>query len=307
MSDSESDPKRLLEEGGDDLGVTLLRAGRTLDAERARERKIAVLGAVGAGAAAGAVLSASAAKGATHALSALTVKWIGLGVLAAVVTGAAALLLIARPDASSSPLERGVTVESAAAPSPSAALDAPGQAREASPDSAIAPPSPNSPENVANSVEQPADPAARAGDARSGDDAKGDERAPGARAEGSSGRAAVKPRPVGEDARPAEGPSLAEEVEALKKAREALAAGRPKRALTALNAYEQRFRGGRLSLEAEVLRIEALARSGEAEAARARAASFLAAHPSSPYAVRVRAVLTPPRGEAGDDGARPIP
>ncbi|NUQ79892.1 MAG: outer membrane protein assembly factor BamD, partial [Polyangiaceae bacterium] len=91
----------------------------------------------------------------------------------------------------------------------------------------------------------------------------------------------------------ASGESLAAEVAALQKAREALAAGRPKKALTELNIYTKRFRGGRLALEAEVLRIEALAQSGERKAAAVLAESFLAAHPSSPYANRVRAIAEP--------------
>ncbi|HLM76358.1 MAG TPA: hypothetical protein VK459_26815, partial [Polyangiaceae bacterium] len=96
------------------------------------------------------------------------------------------------------------------------------------------------------------------------------------------------------------GDSLADEVTALKRAREALAAGRPSKALIELNIYDKRFRGGRLALEAEVLRIEALAQSGEGKAAAARAASFLKAHPSSPYANRVRAIAEGPKGATSE-------
>jgi hypothetical protein len=48
---------------------------------------------------------------------------------------------------------------------------------------------------------------------------------------------------------------------------------------------------GRLSLEAEVLRIDALERSGQSESARRRAELFLRHHPKSVLAPRVRRFL----------------
>jgi hypothetical protein len=45
-----------------------------------------------------------------------------------------------------------------------------------------------------------------------------------------------------------------------------------------------------LKLEAEVLRIDALARSGRLAQAQTRAASFLARHPNSVLAARVRRI-----------------
>ena len=64
-----NDPKRLFDDGADELGRALLRAGRTLDAEQARDRKLAMLGAAGAAAAAAAAATPSAAKGAVHLVS----------------------------------------------------------------------------------------------------------------------------------------------------------------------------------------------------------------------------------------------
>ena len=88
---------------------------------------------------------------------------------------------------------------------------------------------------------------------------------------------------------PAPPPSLlADEVAALREARAALGAGQPSRALAALAAHEQRFPHGLLGIEAEVLRIEALAQAGDASAARTRAQRFVAAHPNTPYARRVQ-------------------
>ena len=48
------------------------------------------------------------------------------------------------------------------------------------------------------------------------------------------------------------------------------------------------FPHGRLVQEREVLAIDCLAALGEGEAARARAAAFLARFPVSPYAAHVR-------------------
>jgi hypothetical protein len=287
------DPKRLLDEGDDDVGVALLRAGRTLDAEQARARKLAVLGAAGAGAAAATGLTA--AKGFAHAANVLSVKWIGLGLLAAaVMTSTAALVSFSLKDA---------PPEGAPTPASTAAAGLPGRhVNEATA---------NTEGDPANSMHSGSPGGAREamGGAAVDPRAQDDHRAAEAREDTSTPKAAPKAASTGPAAEPAapSGPSLAEEVEALKKAREALAAGRAKRALAALNVYDQRFRGGRLALEAEVLRIEALARSGQAEAASARAASFLAAHPSSPYAHRVRSIVAPPRREADTDDARGQP
>jgi outer membrane protein assembly factor BamD (BamD/ComL family) len=56
-----------------------------------------------------------------------------------------------------------------------------------------------------------------------------------------------------------------------------------------LDAYEARFSRGAMRLEATVLRIEALRQSGNTAAADALANDFLAKHPTSPLAARVRA------------------
>jgi hypothetical protein len=84
---------------------------------------------------------------------------------------------------------------------------------------------------------------------------------------------------------------LAAEVAALDGARNSLADD-PDAALAALEAYNSKFKkGGALSQEAEVLRIEAMMRAGEQEKARALASAFLAKHPSSPLAQRVRSLV----------------
>jgi hypothetical protein len=83
--------------------------------------------------------------------------------------------------------------------------------------------------------------------------------------------------------------TLSAELGALDRARLSLTGGDARRALDALDAYDRRFPSGRLQLEAEVLRIDALAKLGRKDAARQRAETFLRRHPNSVLATRVRA------------------
>jgi len=82
---------------------------------------------------------------------------------------------------------------------------------------------------------------------------------------------------------------LTEELSALDHARLALAKGDAHRALAELDGYDRRFPAGRLQLEAEVLRIDSLAKLGRKDAARQHAEAFLRRHPNSVLATRVRA------------------
>jgi hypothetical protein len=88
-------------------------------------------------------------------------------------------------------------------------------------------------------------------------------------------------------------PALAAELSALDAARGSLSAGDPKAALSALDAYARNFPRGRLGIEAEVLRIDALAKSGQTTLARSRAAAFIKRHPDSVLASRVRSSVGP--------------
>jgi hypothetical protein len=83
--------------------------------------------------------------------------------------------------------------------------------------------------------------------------------------------------------------TLSAELGALDRARLSLAGGDARRALDALDTYDRRFPAGRLQLEAEVLRIDALAKLGRKDAARQHAEMFLRRHPNSVLATRVRA------------------
>ncbi|WP_437973354.1 hypothetical protein WMF11_31185 [Sorangium sp. So ce295] len=90
------------------------------------------------------------------------------------------------------------------------------------------------------------------------------------------------------DPKPSGPRALEAELGALDAARTMLASGNARGALSLLDAYSRAHPRGRLSLEAEVLRIDALAKSGRADAASQRAAAFLRRHPNSVLASRVR-------------------
>jgi TolA-binding protein len=84
---------------------------------------------------------------------------------------------------------------------------------------------------------------------------------------------------------------VASEVGALDRARAALAAGKPKQALTLLDRYHRKFPEGVLRPEAELVRVQALAKLGDLNAVAVGARSFLDEHPSSPHAPKVRSLL----------------
>jgi len=87
--------------------------------------------------------------------------------------------------------------------------------------------------------------------------------------------------------RPANRPSLTEELTALDAASAALRGGDGARALKLLDEHARKFPRGRLRLEASVLRIEALAKTGNGAAAGGLAKRFLERHPNSVLAPRV--------------------
>lgn len=90
---------------------------------------------------------------------------------------------------------------------------------------------------------------------------------------------------------------LAEEVAALDGVRQ-ITAIQPEEALRLLDEYDRRFPQGDLGPEALVLRIDALVHDGQRGAADALATDYLARHPGSPHAKRIRTTL------AGRDEAR---
>jgi hypothetical protein len=82
--------------------------------------------------------------------------------------------------------------------------------------------------------------------------------------------------------------SLNEEVALLDKARSAVRTGRPNDALARLDEHATRFPKGSLSLEAQVLRVQALAAAGRTEEASRRAKRILSRSPNSVVAQRLR-------------------
>jgi len=104
------------------------------------------------------------------------------------------------------------------------------------------------------------------------------------------------PEPVAEPATPtaplpkppAAKPTLTEELAAVDAASSALRAGDGAGAIRMLDEYARRFPRGRLRLEASVLRIEALAKTGQRAEASRRAKAFLKRYPNSVLAPRLK-------------------
>ncbi len=88
------------------------------------------------------------------------------------------------------------------------------------------------------------------------------------------------------------GSTFSAELALTSEARAALERGDVVACLSAVDRYQRTFRsGGVFAQEIDVIRIEALAKSGERERAHASAERFLVTNPTSPYADRVRSVL----------------
>jgi outer membrane protein assembly factor BamD (BamD/ComL family) len=89
--------------------------------------------------------------------------------------------------------------------------------------------------------------------------------------------------------RPTSPPSTLEaETRLLREAHEALQAGQPARALDLLDQQSQTYASGQLGEERAAARVVALCKAGRPVEAQAAATRFLAEHPHSPLADRVR-------------------
>jgi hypothetical protein len=97
--------------------------------------------------------------------------------------------------------------------------------------------------------------------------------------------------PPGRRTEPDGARSIAGEIRQLDAARRSLAGGDPAGALTAIDAYRRANPAGVLRQEATLLRIEALARSGNRSAAREAARRFLRNNPSTPHENRIVALV----------------
>jgi hypothetical protein len=105
--------------------------------------------------------------------------------------------------------------------------------------------------------------------------------------------AKAAPRAPQQNAKPAppRAASLGREIDLIDAARAALSRGDSRGALATLDAYARLYPRGRLGMEAEVLRIDALERSGDTDGARRRAEAFLRHNPKSVLSARVRRLL----------------
>jgi hypothetical protein len=107
----------------------------------------------------------------------------------------------------------------------------------------------------------------------------------------------VLPSPEPEPAAPEAAPRRVhesatwDEPQLIERARKALGSD-PRRALALAAEHQKRFPSGALSVEREVIIIEALARSGQTSAARSRALAFEAHYPKSIHLPRVQALLS---------------
>jgi hypothetical protein len=99
--------------------------------------------------------------------------------------------------------------------------------------------------------------------------------------------------PPARSAAPAHDETLAAEIALFDRVRAAVNAGESDRALGLLDDYERRFPAGAFRQEAEVVRVQALLQKGNRAAATRAGERFLAAHPTSPHAARLRAMLNP--------------
>jgi hypothetical protein len=92
---------------------------------------------------------------------------------------------------------------------------------------------------------------------------------------------------------PANDSALRAELAALDAIRSALAQDDPAGALSSVAAYFRAFPSGRLRLEAEVLRIDVLAKAGRTQDAKRYAQKFIGQHPHSVLTARVRPFAEP--------------
>lgn len=101
--------------------------------------------------------------------------------------------------------------------------------------------------------------------------------------------AAPAPAPAPVAAAPREDrDDLPAELRWIERAQNALAANDPAAAQAALRGHARAFPRGHLSEEREALTVQVLCASGRADEARRAAAAFVARHPTSPQAARVR-------------------
>jgi hypothetical protein len=287
-------PRRLLQDGTDFERQLLASARLDVASPRKVKRALAAVGTLAAfGSASGAGAASGSATGIAGAGLSVLVKWVGLGMIVGVgATGTARLLtppsvvpretriassmtapmeVLARaPDPAATTAEETITIETASPLAPDHATAAGEPAGEAQPvrvRSASRHAEATSPSSTARHAEtmapEPSSPE----------------------------RAIASPAATTSPA------DLTAEISALAAVRAALGQGNAVAALFQLEAYRRAFPRGALDDEATVLEVNALSLGGDRAAAALVARRYLAAHPASPHAPRLRAL-------AGDDNNR---
>jgi hypothetical protein len=278
--------KRLVVETDDAFERALLKSARSEAVPRhgARNAAIALAAAAQHFAAPGAAVPIDpSAVGTGAALAAKAGaagmwKWLGIGVAIGSLAGAGATMALQRLPAAPN---------GAMAAAQPGAPDRPGAAQPAT--VAVAPaasaPSPVAAEPAAEEQVAVAPSARATARARAEFDV-----APGApnTAEPASPAAAASAREIRS--------TLAAEAAAIDRARRALAAGAPDRAIALLDRYERESPTHMLAPDAQALRVQAEKARGNDALAKQLAERFLNAHPNDPHADRVRrTVSAPPR------------
>jgi hypothetical protein len=271
-----SDPRRLLTNGSDFERNLLRSAYIDAPSSGARRRTLVALG-LGIGATVSSTTAASTGV-------AMLVKWLGVGAIAGLIAVGAAdksgLVSFSAPAAT--PAMATPVVVSQPVDKPQAKVDEKVDAPKPSEELAektekIEAPQVNAQVNAvadapAHKLDKPAD--------KAGVSAKPD------------AKPDTKPdAPVKADAKPDPVTALSAEVALLDQAHRALSSGNPGKTLELLAQHDKDFRGGPLSIESVVLRIEALAARGDRAGAAGAANAFLASYPRSAHANRVRSVL----------------
>ena len=262
--------------GGALLTASVAEGGATLSAGAAGVgASVAAGGGASTGAGVGTALVATRAVATWGAVA----KWVGGGAVAVAVTAGA----VARIDAPSHPVRsNGIEVGHSGSPPAPARLPAPSQVRpdvrpvEAQPVEAPLPIVPRAIERERPVHATPLAPSKAVARESIGE----------ATSEGAIRRSTL----TGD---------LVSEIATLDRAREAVSSGAPDRALAALDEYDRRFSAPTLTLESQVLRIEALAQKGDREKAARLAEAFLAQNPSSAHVARVRSLLLSIRKDRG--------
>jgi len=206
-----------------------------------------------------------ATKTAAAILAPAVVKWMGVGLVAATVVGIGA-----------------VQYDANRAPAPAPAMTT----TSAAPPSLPSPPSPTSESHLTRPLPAAA-PSAIATQAPAVSTISAPPAPPAP-----APLAPPAPTTARATAEPTTDVAIARDLALLDRASAALAGGDPAGALARLDEGGDALMHGPLAPEAAVLRIEALASTGQTARARTEALAFLGAHPASPQARRVRSLLS---------------